>query len=182
MTYESDLAAAKRAGTAWGCTCGADNPPSFDSCHDCQRPSWTCAACGTVNNGGRSDCNKCGNTMPAEALGDRDEGFEMTYAEWINTQVGPRVVGARYDHGDDASAYEVLAIDRGPRRTWPTWQITVRYDRDGQDTTHCTGWNPAKDRVTDGPDDEDDHGAAHAECIEPHRSADGYVDCDGRAL
>ncbi|MFJ3365834.1 hypothetical protein [Streptomyces anthocyanicus] len=37
----------------------------------------------------------------------------------------------------------------------------------------------------DGPDDEDDeynHEAAHAECIGPHRSADGYADCDGRAL
>ncbi|QDN84379.1 hypothetical protein [Streptomyces sp. RLB3-6] len=34
------------------------------------------------------------------------------------------------------------------------------------------------------PDDEADrdHEAAHAECIEPHRSAEGYVDCDGREL
>ncbi|MGW7788038.1 hypothetical protein [Streptomyces tricolor] len=73
MTYESDLAAAKRAGTAWGCACGEDNPPT--------------------------------------------------------------------------GAYEVLAIDRGPRQEWPVWQITVRYDRDGQETTHCSGWNPARDRV-----------------------------------
>ncbi|MFJ2778224.1 hypothetical protein [Kitasatospora sp. NPDC087315] len=36
----------------------------------------------------------------------------------------------------------------------------------------------------DGPDDEDeyDHEDTHAGCIEPHRSADGYVDCDGMAL
>lgn len=34
----------------------------------------------------------------------------------------------------------------------------------------------------DGPDDEDDLEAAHAACIEPHRGADGYVDCDGRPL
>lgn len=34
------------------------------------------------------------------------------------------------------------------------------------------------------PDDEADrdHEAAHAKCIEPHRSAEGYADCDGRAL
>lgn len=71
----------------------------------------------------------------------------MAYEEWVTTQVGPRVVGGRYDHGEAAGAYEVLAIDRGPRTSWPTWQITVRYDRNGQDTTHCAGWNPARDRV-----------------------------------
>lgn len=146
MTYESDLAAAKRAGRAWGCTCGADNPPHYDACHDCQRPSWTCAACGTVNTCGRADCDECGNTMPAELLGDRDEWFEMTHEEWINTQVGPRLVGGRYDHGDDATAYEVLDIDRGPRASWPTWQITV-CGRDGRERTHCTGWDPRRDRV-----------------------------------
>jgi predicted kinase len=125
MTYESALAAAKRAGTAWGC------------------------ACGTVNTSARSDCNECGNDMPAELLGDRSEGFEMSWEEWIAMQVGPRVVGGRYDHGDPAGAYEVLAIDRGPRPlgTWPVWEMTVRYDRDRQDTTHCSGWNAARGRV-----------------------------------
>ena len=85
--------------------------------------------------------------MPAELLGDRAEGFEMTYEEWVTLQVGPRAVGGRYDHGDPAGAYEVLAIDRGPRPSWPTWQITVRYDRDGREATHCTGWDSARDRV-----------------------------------
>lgn len=152
-TYESDLAAAKRAGTAWGCICGEDNPPSYDACHFCQRPSWTCAACGIVSSCGRGECSECGNTMPAELLGDREEGFEMTYEEWVTLQVGPRVVGGRYDHGDAARAYEVLAVDRGPRKSWPTWQIRVRYDGDRQDTTHCTGWNPARDRVLVRPAD-----------------------------
>ncbi|MCB5912408.1 hypothetical protein [Streptomyces pinistramenti] len=151
MTYETDLAAAKRARRAWGCTCGTDNPPHYDACHACQRPSWTCATCDTVNTCGRSACNECADDMPAELLGDRSEGFEMTYPEWINTQVGPRVVGGRYDHGDSASAYEVLAIDRGPRPTWPVWQITARYDRDGQDTTHCSGWDAGKDRTLSTP-------------------------------
>jgi hypothetical protein len=148
-TFETALAAAKRAGTAWGCACGEDNPPHYDACHACQRPSWTCAACGTVNTCARSDCNECGGDMPAELLGDREEGFEMSWEEWIAMQVGPRTVGGRYDHGDAAGAYEVLAIDRGPRPlgTWPVWEMTVRYDRDGQDTTHCSGWNPARDRV-----------------------------------
>lgn len=147
-SYERDLAAAKRARRVWGCTCGADNPASYDACHECQRPSWNCAACGTVNTCGRSDCNECGNTMPAELLGSREEGFEMTYEEWIATQIGPRVVGGRYDHGDDATAYDVLAIDPGPRPlgTWPIWQITVR-GTDGQERTHCSGWDPCRDRV-----------------------------------
>lgn len=148
MTYETDLAAAKRAGRAWGCTCSTDNPPSYDACHACQRPSWTCATCGTVNTCGRSDCDECADTMPAELMGGREEGFEMTWEEWIATQVGPRVVGGRYDHGDNASAYDVVAIDPGPRPlgTWPVWQITVR-GTDGHERTHCSGWDARRDRV-----------------------------------
>lgn len=83
--------------------------------------------------------------MPAEFLGDREEGFEMTWEEWINTEIGPRVVGGHYDHGDDASAYEVLAIERGPRPTWPIWQITVR-SASGRVHTHCSRWNSRRDR------------------------------------
>lgn len=146
MTYETDLAEAKRTGRAWGCTCGADNPPAYDCCHACQRPSWTCAACRTVNTCGRSECDECGGTMPAELLGDREEGFEMTWAEWIATQIGPRVVGGHYDHGDDATAYEVLDIDPGPRLAWPIWQITVRR-ANGQVHTHCSRWDSRRDRA-----------------------------------
>jgi hypothetical protein len=153
MSYETDLTAAKKTKRAWGCTCGADNPATYDACHDCQRPSWTCAACGTVNTCGRSDCGECENTMPAELLGDRAEGFEMTWEEWIATQIGPRRVGGRYDHGYDGSAYEVLAIDPGPRPlgTWPVWQITVRFDKDDRTTEHCTGWDARCDRVVAQP-------------------------------
>lgn len=32
------------------------------------------------------------------------------------------------------------------------------------------------------PDEPYDHDEAHAECIEPHVTADGYADCDGRPL
>ncbi|MFJ9034867.1 hypothetical protein ACIRQP_41955 [Streptomyces sp. NPDC102274] len=45
-------------------------------------------------------------------------------------QIGPYVVGGRHGHADTAGAYEVLAIDRGPRTEWPVWQMIVRYDRD----------------------------------------------------
>ncbi|MFI7352131.1 hypothetical protein ACIBSR_38495 [Streptomyces sp. NPDC049936] len=146
MTYETDLAAAKRARRAWTCSCGADNPPSYDACHDCQRPSWTCASCGTVNATVWSHCQECDSTIPAEALGDREEGFEMTWEEHTALQVGPRRVGGRYDHGYADSEYEVLAIDRGPRESWPSWQITVR-GKDGEVREHCTGWDPRRDRV-----------------------------------
>ncbi|MGC9478814.1 NUDIX domain-containing protein [Streptomyces sp. WG4] len=176
-TYETDLAAAKRSRTAWGCTCGTDNPPTFDACHDCGLPSWSCAACGNVNTCGRGDCNECGNTMPAELLGDREEGFEMTYAEWIATQVGPRLVGGRYSHGDAASTYEVLAIERGPRPlgTWPVWDITVRYDQDGRETTHCTGWDARRDTVVAQPPARGKHSWQYTADVVA-------VDPDGRVL
>ncbi|MGW3200100.1 hypothetical protein ACWDBD_37150 [Streptomyces sp. NPDC001118] len=70
----------------------------------------------------------------------------MTYEEWVNAEIGPRVVGGRYDHGFDASAYEVIEIDRGPRTSGPTWQMTVR-GRDGVERTHCTRWDARRDRV-----------------------------------
>ncbi|MFJ8957307.1 hypothetical protein ACIRO1_45180 [Streptomyces sp. NPDC102381] len=148
MTYETDLATAKRVRRAWGCPCGEDNPPHYDACHACQRPSWTCASCGTVHSTAWSRCEECDNAMPAELLGDREEGFEMTWQEHIALKVGPRRIGGRYDYGDPGSEYEVLAIDRGPRPlgTWPSWQITVR-GRDGQVREHCTGWDPRKDRI-----------------------------------
>ncbi|MGW6606040.1 RapZ C-terminal domain-containing protein [Streptomyces sp. NPDC055036] len=147
MTYETDLAAAKRARRAWTCSCGADNPPTYDSCHDCQRPSWTCAGCGTVNATVWSHCQECDNTIPGESLGDREEGFEMTYAEFVAARcVGPRRVGGRYDHGYADSEYEVLAIDRGPREGWPSWQITVR-GKDGRVREHCTSWDSGRDRI-----------------------------------
>lgn len=34
-----------------------------------------------------------------------------------------------------------------------THAYPVRYDRDGQDTAHCAGWNPARDRVLVRPAD-----------------------------
>ncbi|WP_052680620.1 hypothetical protein [Streptomyces sp. NRRL F-4428] len=90
--------------------------------------------------------------MSAESLGDREEGFE-TYEEWIATQIGPRLVGGRYDHGHAGSVYEVLASWRGPRPlgVWPVWDVTVRYESDGRETTHCTGWDPRRDTVVTPP-------------------------------
>ncbi|MER7761328.1 hypothetical protein [Streptomyces sp. NPDC097619] len=146
MTYSEDLAAAKIAGRAWACICGAENPPAYDACHDCQRPSWTCAACGLVSPAALQVCRECGNSTAAESLGD-EPAFEMSHLAWANLQIGPRRVGGHYDHGSEDTAYVVTAIEHGPRDTWPSWQITVRYTKDGRTTTHCTGWDPSRDRV-----------------------------------
>ncbi|MCX4429594.1 hypothetical protein [Streptomyces mirabilis] len=90
-----------------------------------------------------SHCQECDNTIPGEVLGDREEGFEMTWGEFVALQVGPCRIGGRYDHGYADSEYEVLAIDRGPHEGWPSWQISVR-SRDGEVREHCTGWAPAR--------------------------------------
>ena len=64
--------------------------------------------------------------MLAELLGDRQAGFERAWEEWLATQIGPRVVGGHYDHGDDATTYEVLDIGPGPVRHGPIRQIRGR--------------------------------------------------------
>ncbi|MDF3144165.1 MULTISPECIES: hypothetical protein [unclassified Streptomyces] len=136
---ENGLASARHFGALWLCACGAENPSDYDSCHGCERPAWECAHCGTATAG--DACTQCGGTVSS------DDNPELAEENWLNRQIGPRKVGGRYDHGYQGSAYEVLAIDRGPRPSWPTWQITVRYDEDSRITTHCTAWDPAKDRV-----------------------------------
>lgn len=151
MSYEQDLADAQREGTAWPCTCHALNPPSYDACHDCQRPSWTCATDGTVTVQG-APCYECGGEQAAEALGDRAEGCELTFEEWISLQIGPRRPGGHYWNGSSGAAYDVLSVEPGPRPSWPSWQMTVRWEQDGTTTVHSTGWDPRRDRVLTQPD------------------------------
>lgn len=73
---------------------------------------------------------------------------------WIATAIGPRRVGGRYSNGYWDSAYTVLAIDAGPRASWPDWEITVQYDDLETPTTHCTAWDPRRDRVLAEPETE----------------------------
>jgi hypothetical protein len=67
--------------------------------------------------------------------------------KWVAQAIGPRRVGGRYSNGYWKSAYTVLAIDAGPRESWPDWEITVQYDDLETPTTHCTAWDPQRDRV-----------------------------------
>ncbi|MET9568550.1 lamin tail domain-containing protein [Streptomyces virginiae] len=70
----------------------------------------------------------------------------MTFEEFVNLQVGPRVVGGRYQVGVGGEEYEVVEIDRGPRATWPSWQITVRWQSDGRVLTDSPGRDDRSNR------------------------------------
>lgn len=80
------------------------------------------------------------------------EGPELSYEMWVARQIGPRKVGGRYRSRYSGKTYEVLAIEPGPRPTWPTWQITVRGE-DGQIRSHCTAWEE-RDQVIAEPESE----------------------------
>lgn len=151
MTYLDELTIAKQRGDAWRCNCGAENPPRYDACHDCQRGSWSCATCRTVNADVYSECTYCGGTTNADALDEEELNPELSYEEWVELQVGPRKVGGRYGIGAHGSEYEVLAIERGPRTGWATWEITVRWVEDSRIGSHCTGWDAERDRIVAEP-------------------------------
>ncbi|MFJ2833590.1 hypothetical protein ACIPC1_39635 [Streptomyces sp. NPDC087263] len=97
---------------------------------------YTC----TIHDGQGCDghCGPDAPAAPAEETADGD-------ADWIANQVGPRQVGGRYYSGYWDLAYEVLNIDDNPDN-WGPWEMTCRWD-DGRDTTHCTAWDPKRDRV-----------------------------------
>jgi hypothetical protein len=96
---------------------------------------YTC----TIHDGEGCD-GHCGPAPadPVEETGDGD-------ADWIDNQVGPRKVGGRYYNGYWGQEYEVLKIDDNPD-SWGPWEMTVSW-ADGRETSHCTGWDPKRDRV-----------------------------------
>ena len=59
--------------------------------------------------------------------------------------IGPRKVGGRYLSGRQGEKYTVLRIESN-RKSWPPWQITVRWDCGGV-ATLSTAWEPAVDEV-----------------------------------
>ncbi|MFJ2794628.1 hypothetical protein ACIPDW_28680, partial [Streptomyces sp. NPDC087290] len=68
MSYERDLKQSIALGTAWPCHCGDSNPPSYDTCHTCQTPSWDCA-CRAVNCGRSSVCRRCDKARGEDITG-----------------------------------------------------------------------------------------------------------------
>jgi len=74
-----------------------------------------------------------------------DDRPEPTYREWVAANIGPRLVGGRYRSG--YGSYTVLAIDAGPRESWPTWQITVLHDGWDYPVSHCTPWDAHRDTI-----------------------------------
>lgn len=95
----------------------------------------------TIHDGQGCD-GHCG-PAPADPAEETVGGDED--ADWVANQVGPRKVGGRYYNGYWGQEYEVLKIDDNPD-SWGPWEITVRWD-DGRESTHCTGWDPERDRV-----------------------------------
>jgi hypothetical protein len=98
---------------------------------------YTC----TIHDGQGCD----GHCGPAPADPVEETVDEEEDAGWIDNQVGPRKVGGRYYNGYWGQEYEVLKIDDNPD-SWGPWEMTVLWD-DGRETTHCTGWDPKRDRV-----------------------------------
>lgn len=71
----------------------------------------------------------------------------------ITEYIGPRHVGGRYSSGYWGDEYTVLAIDREPA-DGSLWSITEATDeemRRNASRTHCTAWDPRKDRVISQP-------------------------------
>lgn len=73
----------------------------------------------------------------------REAWYEAaSHRRWIAREIGPRRVGGVY-RSYTGDVYEVLAlaIDQGTRRSWPTWQITVRTLGSTEVRQHCTAWD-----------------------------------------
>lgn len=73
---------------------------------------------------------------------------------YVDECIGPRVVGGRYDYGYWGETCTVLAIDRNPAG-WELWTITEANEdelRRNTSRTHCTPWDPSKDRVVSQPE------------------------------
>lgn len=66
-------------------------------------------------------------------------------------EIGPRKVGGRYHCAQWGRDYTVLQIEEN-RPTWPLWRITIRWDDTREVVSHCTAWDPDRDRVITGKD------------------------------
>ncbi|MFB7375790.1 hypothetical protein ACFC6U_11850 [Kitasatospora purpeofusca] len=89
---------------------------------------------------------------------------------WVCPSCGRRTYGTG-DEDDDA--------DLPPyTETGPDGAVFV-YHGTGEVDIEATAEWAAQDHADEDGDEEED---PHAGCFEPHRTADGYADCDGREL
>lgn len=61
--------------------------------------------------------------------------------------IGPRKAGGRYFCGYWKQEYDVLSVADNGRAGW---RMTVRWE-DGRETSHCTSWDAARDRIVSQP-------------------------------
>ncbi|MFJ1549802.1 hypothetical protein [Streptomyces sp. NPDC088246] len=53
---------------------------------------------------GKLHCTECVGWTAAASLGDHEEGYELTHAEWVSRQIGPRRIGGRYQVGTNGAS------------------------------------------------------------------------------
>jgi len=104
-----------------------------------------------------------------------------SHRRWLALQIGPRRVGGIY-RTYTGDVYEVLELDRGPRKTWPhAWQITVRTMGSTQVRRHCTAWDE-RDQVLVEPGEHQESAHLLDEILHPaataafQAAAPGYAD------
>ncbi|MER7848336.1 hypothetical protein ABTZ03_30870 [Kitasatospora sp. NPDC096077] len=76
------------------------------------------------------------------------------YRRWVARLIGPQRVGGFYRSGYWGDVYEVLAIDPGPYKGWPAWEISVRTLGETQIRRHSTAWDHNRDQVVAQPGDQ----------------------------
>lgn len=65
--------------------------------------------------------------------------------------LGPRKVGGRYLCGYWKEEYEVVAVDTKSGPAGCSWSVTVRTVGEDETRTHCTPWDPRRDRIISEP-------------------------------
>jgi hypothetical protein len=78
---------------------------------------------------------------------------EQDTEDFVSECIGPRQVNTVWRSDRDRVDVKVLAVDRDPDG-WELWTIT-EVDLDGSqqgwERTHCTPWDPDRDRVISQP-------------------------------
>jgi len=79
----------------------------------------------------------------------KGETMTTQQKQQIQKYLGPQQVGGHYHCGYWNKSYTIehIGISDESRIPWSDWSMTVRWDDDGHTGTHCTAWDPKRDRV-----------------------------------